>query len=55
MLQPANGKRGKWIDYFDLLDALKEPKGSEADSWKRVIEQFLGKREVFGNEVDCGE
>ncbi len=30
----------------------KEPKGSEADSWKRVIEQFAGKREVFGNEMD---
>jgi hypothetical protein len=32
----------------------KEPKGSEADSWKRVLEQFAGKREVFGNEMDCG-
>jgi hypothetical protein len=30
----------------------KEPKGSEADSWKRVIEQFVGKREVFGDEMD---
>jgi len=30
----------------------EEPKGSEADSWKRVIEQFSGKREVFGNEMD---
>jgi len=30
----------------------KEPKGSEADSWKRVIEQFAGKREVFGNQMD---
>jgi len=28
-----------------------EPKGSEVDSWKRVIEQFAGKREVFGNEM----
>jgi len=30
----------------------KEPKGSEVDSWKRVIEQFAGKREVFGNEMN---
>jgi len=29
-----------------------EPKGSEVDSWKRVLEQFAGKREVFGNEMD---
>jgi len=29
-----------------------EPKGSETDSWKRVIEQFVGKREVFGNKMD---
>ena len=25
MVKPANEKRGKWIDYFDLLDALKKP------------------------------
>ena len=30
----------------------KEPKGSEVDSWKKVIEQFSGHREVFGNEMD---
>lgn len=30
----------------------KELKGSEADSWKRVIEQFSGHREIFGNEMD---
>jgi hypothetical protein len=30
----------------------EEPKGSEVDSWERVLEQFSGKREVFGNEVD---
>jgi hypothetical protein len=29
-----------------------EPKGSETDSWRRVIEQFVGKREVFGNEMN---
>jgi hypothetical protein len=29
-----------------------EPKGSETDSWRRVIEQFAGKREVFGNEMN---
>ena len=28
-----------------------EPWGPEADSWRRVIEQFVGKREIFGNEV----
>ncbi|RMF92479.1 MAG: hypothetical protein D6736_03430 [Nitrospinota bacterium] len=28
-----------------------EPWGQEADSWRRVIEQFVGKREIFGNEV----
>ena len=33
----------------------KEPKGSEVDSWKRVIEQFSGKKEVFGNEMDRGK
>ncbi len=33
----------------------KEPKGSEVDSWKRVIEQFIGKREIFGNEMDDKE
>ena len=30
----------------------KEPKGSEVDSWKRVIKQFSGEREIFGNEID---
>jgi len=29
-----------------------EPNGSEVDSWKRVLEQFAGHREVFGNEMD---
>jgi hypothetical protein len=29
-----------------------EPKGSETDSWKRVLDQFAGCREVFGNEMD---
>jgi hypothetical protein len=28
-----------------------EPKGSEVDSWKRVLEQFAGERDVFGNEM----
>ena len=32
----------------------KEPKGPEGDSWKRVIEQFVGHREIFGNEVHLG-
>jgi len=30
----------------------KEPKGSEVDSWKRVIKQFTGEKEIFGNEID---
>jgi hypothetical protein len=30
----------------------KEPKGSEADSWRRVLEQFSGQKEIFGNEMD---
>jgi hypothetical protein len=30
----------------------KEPKGSELDSWKRAIEQFMGHRGIFGNEMD---
>ena len=29
----------------------KEPRGSEADSWKRVTEQFAGQKEIFGNEM----
>lgn len=29
-----------------------EPKGSKVDSWKRAIEMFGGKREVFGNDMD---
>jgi len=29
-----------------------EPKGLEVDSWKRVIKQFTGEREIFGNEID---
>ncbi len=28
-----------------------EPWGSESNSWRRVVEQFVGKREIFGNEV----
>jgi hypothetical protein len=30
----------------------KEPRGSEVDSWRRVLEQFAGHREIFGNEID---
>lgn len=30
----------------------REPKGSEADSWKRVIEQFAGRNGIFGNDMD---
>lgn len=30
---------------------VHEPWGPEADSWRRVIEQCVGKRELFGNEI----
>ena len=32
-----------------------EPKGSETNSWKRVLNQFAGRREIFGNEMDRGK
>jgi len=41
---------GEFIRKLDYRFS-KEPKGSEADSWKRVVEQFSGHREIFGNEV----
>jgi hypothetical protein len=41
---------GEFIRKLDYRFS-KEPRGSEVDSWKRVIEQFSGKREVFGNEI----
>ncbi len=44
-------------EYIRKLDYRfsEEPKGPEVDSWKRVLEQFSGEREVFGNEVDFGK
>jgi hypothetical protein len=42
---------GEFIRKLDYRFS-KEPRGSEADSWKRVIEQFSGHREIFGNEMD---
>jgi len=41
---------GEFIRKLDYRFS-KEAKGSEVDSWKRVIEQFSGKREIFGNEI----
>ena len=42
---------GEFIRKLDYRFS-KEPKGSEVDSWKRVLEQFAGHREVFGNDMD---
>ena len=49
--QSLSEELGEFIRKLDYRFS-KGPKGSEADSWKRVIEQFSGKREVFGNEMD---
>ena len=42
---------GEFIRKLDYRFS-KEPKGSEADSWKRAVEQFSGHREIFGNEIN---
>ena len=42
---------GEFIRKLDYRFS-NEPKGSEVSSWKRAIEQFSGKKEVFGNEID---
>jgi hypothetical protein len=49
--QSLSDELGEFIRKLDYRFS-KEPKGSEAASWKRVIEQFSGKREVFGNGMD---
>lgn len=45
---------GELEEFIRKLDYRfsKEPKGREADSWKRVIEQFAGKKGIFGNDMD---
>jgi hypothetical protein len=48
--QSLSGELAKFIRKLDYRFS-KEPKGSEADSWKRVIEQFSGRKEIFGNEM----
>lgn len=48
--QSLSVELGEFIRKLDYRFS-KEPKGSEGDSWKRVIEQFAGHREIFGNEV----
>jgi hypothetical protein len=52
--QSLSEELGEFIRKLDYRFS-QEPKGSETDSWKRVIEQFSGKREVIGNEVDRGK
>jgi hypothetical protein len=51
--QSLSEELGEFIRKLDYRFS-KELKGSEADSWKRVLEQFSGKKEVFGNEMDGG-
>jgi hypothetical protein len=41
---------GEFIRKLDYRFS-EEPKGSEVDSWKRVLEQFAGKKGVFGSEM----
>ncbi len=49
-LQKLKGLRGELEEYIRKLDYrfMAEPRGKEATSWRRVIELFVGKREVFG-------
>lgn len=49
--QSLSVELGEFIRKLDYRFS-KEPKGPEADSWKKVIEQFSGHREIFGNEMD---
>jgi hypothetical protein len=42
---------GEFIRKMDYRFS-KEPRGSEVDSWRRVLEQFAGHREIFGNEMN---
>jgi hypothetical protein len=41
---------GEFLRKYDYR-YTDEPMGAEADSWRRTIEQFVGKRETFGNEL----
>jgi len=49
--QSLSDELGEFIRKLDYRFS-KEPKGSEADSWRRVLEQFSGQKEIFGNEMD---
>ncbi len=42
--------RGELAEYIRRLDYrfMAEPRGEEKTSWRRVVELFVGKREVFG-------
>jgi hypothetical protein len=51
--QSLSDELGEFIRKLDYRFS-KEPKGSEVDSWKRVIKQFTGEREIFGNEMGRG-
>jgi hypothetical protein len=48
--QSLSDELGEFIRKLDYRFS-KEPRGSEVDSWKRVIKQFSGEREIFGNEM----
>jgi len=51
--QSLSDELGEFIRKLDYRFS-KEPRGSEVDSWKRVIKQFSGEREIFGNEIERG-
>lgn len=51
--QSLSEELGEFIRKLDYRFS-RESKGPEADSWKRVIEQFAGKKGVFGNDMDDG-
>jgi len=46
-----SGELGEFIRKTDYRFS-KEPKGSEIGSWRRVLEQFVGHRGIFGNEMN---
>jgi len=52
-LQKYQSLSGELAEFIRKLDYRfsKEPRGSEADSWKRVTEQFAGQKEIFGNDM----
>ena len=49
--QSLSDELGEFIRKLDYRFS-KEPKSSDADFWRRVLEQFSGHREIFGNEMD---